>query len=121
MKRIQILLFDPVYYSEISASLRKDHFEVLRIPHGLDIPAGIGFSHYVAPLLLKNGLWKELLELVGQLLFADPEIWIKNKQALKETGIEVDLEFFVRFAPDVIPEWFDDVVSLPASIKVDRS
>jgi len=78
---VLIDLADKKRISERVSQIRQT-CEILSMPHGLDVPVGIGFSLLMFPALKDTVLWKELSHSAKQSL-------ISAKEDLAEVGIEL--------------------------------
>jgi hypothetical protein len=62
-----VFLFDLSLMDEIEELNIQDHL-IKDVPHGLNIPVGIGFSLRTLPLLQQNDHWKKLYDIVIEVL-----------------------------------------------------
>jgi hypothetical protein len=84
-------VFDPSELPEVEERAEAMNLVPLVLPHGLEIPMGLGFSLPMLPWLLKNGNWQRLLRSVQPILSGNG--W---PHKFREAGLVLEPE---RFAP----------------------
>jgi hypothetical protein len=75
------VIIDLAHKALIERQVKAD-YEILSIPHQLDIPVGIGFSLLMFPALDEERLWKEFLQIAHEKLSP-------AEMDLAEIGIEL--------------------------------
>ena len=80
-----VFFFDPGELDEIQSNCTHNYQPIL-LPHGLDIPVGIGFNLCMLPYLIKQDCWRKLREIAGKELGP----WTAE---LEKAGIALDAPF----------------------------
>ena len=81
------LVFDLAVKDEVikTVATYSQNMKMIEVPHGLDIPVGIGFSLFMLPKLIEDHNWQNLWTLACNLLKA-----YNYDEILPKIGIEVD-------------------------------